>query len=316
MIQILLYPFTFSVHASTFPSLLTSTDSISCSGVNPVYYPFVLDFCRNICNGYLIIDIFWNATRVCSGEYAEIGSVNWYGLTYEEIVLLVAPRFHIIGKKIRRNNLSITINILMDQGRTELGTILGKDEDYRSGRLGTYHYKQHISLLPNIDDLPCSKILRPLYPNEFEFVKVEMSEWIAASRLRLSRTIMAIKFLWLCRIHKIPVTFKEVAHDFGISTKSLMQRLSQSEYIPPLSAADYVGRCSGYLNIPDAVRNKAITLINDGYIDGSSPTVRAGYAILIASKAYGVKIRTSDVAQALKVSAVAIRNKFRRWEKK
>ena len=69
---------------------------------------------------------------------------------------------------------------------------------------------------------------------------------------------MAIKFLWSCRIHKIPVIFKEVAYDFNISTKSLMQRLSQSEYIPPLSAVDYVGRCSGYLNIPDAVRNKLL----------------------------------------------------------
>jgi SAM-dependent methyltransferase len=283
--------------------------------IDPVYYPFVLDFCRNICNGYLIIDIFWNVTRICPGEYAEIGSVNWYGLTYEEIVLLIAPRFHIIGKKIQRNDSSITINILMDQGQTELGTILGKDVDYHSGRLRTYHYRRHIRMFPNIDDLPCAKILRPLYPNEFEFVKVEMSEWIATSQLRLTRTLIAIKFLWLCRIHKIPVTFKEVAYDFRISTKLLMQRLSQSEYIPPLRAADYVGRCSGHLNIPDAVRNKAITLIDNDYIEGSSPTVMAGYAIVIAAKAYGLKIRTSDVAEALKVSAVAIRNKFKKWEK-
>lgn len=283
--------------------------------IDPVYYPYILDFCKNICTGHLIIDIFWNVTRICPGEYTEIGSVNWYGLTYEEIVLLIAPRFHIIGKKTYRNNSAITINILMDQGQTELGTIIGKDAYYHFGRVGAYHYRQHISLLPNIDDLPCTKILRPLYPNEFEFVKVEMSEWIAASQLRLSRTIMAIKFLWLCRIHKIPVTFKEVAHDFRISTKSLMQRLSQSEYIPPLRATDYVGRCSGYLNLPDAVRNKAIKLIDDGYIDGSSPTVRAGYAILIAAKTYGLKIRTLDVAEALKVSVVAIRNKLKRREK-
>lgn len=268
-----------------------------------------------ICNGYLIIDIFWNAARVCPGEYAEISSVNWYGLTYEEIVLLIAPRFHIIGKRIHRNNLSFTINILMDQGQTELGTISGKVVDYHSGRLKTYHYNRHMMMLPSIDDLPCSKILGSLYANEFEFVRVEMSEWIAASQLRLSRTFMAIKFLWLCRIHKIPVTFKEVVHDFNISSKSLMQRLSQNEYIPPLSAIDYVGRCSGYLNIPDAVRNKAITILDTVYFDGSSPTVMAGYAILNAAKSYGLKIRTSDVAEALKVSTVAIRNKFRSEKK-
>lgn len=284
--------------------------------IDPVYYPFVLDFCRNICNGYLIIDIYWNAARVCPGEYAEIGSVNWYGLTYEEIVLLIAPRFHIIGKRIHKNNLSFTINILMDHGQTELGTISGKAVDYHSRKLRTYHHKRHMKILPNIDDLSCSKILSSLYANEFEFVRVEMSEWIAASQLRLSRTLMAIKFLWLCRIHKIPVTFKEVAYDFNISTKSLMQRLSQNEYIPPLSAVDYVGRCSGYLNLPDAVRNKAITILDTGHIDGSSPTVMAGYAILFAAKSYGLKIRTFDVARTLKVSTVAIRNKFRRNEKK
>jgi hypothetical protein len=57
--------------------------------IDPVYYPIVLDFCRKICCGYMAIGVFWNPSRLRVGDFTKIGTVNWYGLTYEELVTLL-----------------------------------------------------------------------------------------------------------------------------------------------------------------------------------------------------------------------------------
>jgi hypothetical protein len=48
-------------------------------------YPLIFDSCRRISKKYLAIDIFWNPSRLGPGEFTKIGSVNWYGSTYEEL---------------------------------------------------------------------------------------------------------------------------------------------------------------------------------------------------------------------------------------
>jgi hypothetical protein len=57
--------------------------------IDPVYYPIVLDFRRKICCGYMAIGVFWNPSRLRVGDFTKIGTVNWYGLTYEELVTLL-----------------------------------------------------------------------------------------------------------------------------------------------------------------------------------------------------------------------------------
>jgi SAM-dependent methyltransferase len=68
--------------------------------IDPVYYPLVFDLCKDISKKYLAIDVFWNPSRLSPGEFSKIGSVNWYGLTYEELVGIVAPRFLILNQRI------------------------------------------------------------------------------------------------------------------------------------------------------------------------------------------------------------------------
>lgn len=66
-----------------------------------------------------------------------------------------------------------------------------------------------------------------------------MTQWIQNS-YRITPSLATARFLWYCRINKIPATFNEVCKDFGISTKRVMQNMSETDYIPALGAAAYV----------------------------------------------------------------------------
>lgn len=276
--------------------------------IEPVYYPIILDFCRNVCKGYIVLDVFWNPSRIAPGELTKIGSVNWYGLTYEELVTSLAPNFSIVSDRFLKTDIAILINILLKEGKTPLGSVLKRSYEYYSDRLRRNHSHgttvRRIRRMFNIEELQCIRLLSPLYLGEFDIVRTEMTQWIQNSE-RVKPSLMAAKFLWLCRINKIPVMFKEVSRDFGISTRKLMQMLSEADYVPALGSADYVDRLAKQLYLSDAIRDKAKELIGNS-LGGSSPTVRACCAILKAADALGVKISKSEIASALDVSTVAI----------
>lgn len=273
-----------------------------------MYYPLILDFCRNICSGFVIIDVFWNPQKVLPSQFTQIDSINWYGLTYEEIFLLVAPRFHLLGHNIRKTNIAVIINLLMGLGETTIDTVLSDDPYYSFQRLRLYpsSNNKRTKSPPKIDEFMVMKALGLHYPSQFDLVKQEMSDWIAENNGKLSTTLMASKFLFLCRINKIPVTFREVARDFKISTKALMHVLYTTEYVPPLKVDDYIKRCSKILDIPELVTKTAIDMINTNLPRGSSPSVLAGVDIVQAAKINRFKIKKVEVAGALNISPVAI----------
>jgi hypothetical protein len=37
----------------------------------------------------MAIGVFWNPSRSRVGDFTKIGTVNWYGLTFEELVTLL-----------------------------------------------------------------------------------------------------------------------------------------------------------------------------------------------------------------------------------
>jgi transcription initiation factor TFIIIB Brf1 subunit/transcription initiation factor TFIIB len=82
---------------------------------------------------------------------------------------------------------------------------------------------------------------------------------------------------------QIPAMFNEVSKDFGISTKRVMQTMSEVDYVPALGAAEYVDRLSKQLGLDDFVRGTAIDLVSKN-IGGSSPTIRACCAMIKAIK--------------------------------
>jgi hypothetical protein len=79
---------------------------------------------QHVCSGYVALGIFWNPSRLGVGEFIEIDRVNWYGLTYEEIVTLLAPRFRIVNAKVHRTNIAVMINMLLTEGQTSLEKVL------------------------------------------------------------------------------------------------------------------------------------------------------------------------------------------------
>jgi hypothetical protein len=70
------------------------------------------------------LGIFWNPSRLGVGEFIEIDRVNWYGLTYEEIVTLLAPSSRIVNDKVHRTNIAVMINMLLTEGQTSLEKVL------------------------------------------------------------------------------------------------------------------------------------------------------------------------------------------------
>lgn len=276
--------------------------------IEPIYYPLILDFCKRICKGYIVLDVFWNPTRLGPGELIKIGSVSWYGLTYEELVTMLAPNFSIVCDRFLRTDVAILINMILKEGQTPLENVLKKNYEYYSGRARRYRgygtSLRRAKRIINIDELESVKLLGSIYPSEFDLVRTEMMQWIQNTE-GIKPSIAAAKFLCLCRINKIPVMFKEVTRDFGISTRKLMQIMSETDYVPALDPEDYIERLSKQLHFSDTILNKAKDLVGES-LGGSSPTVRACCAVLKAAKAHNIKIRMSEVASALEVSTVAI----------
>lgn len=274
--------------------------------IDPVYYPMILDFCKQVCRGYLVIDIFWNPSRVGPGEFQMIGSVNWYGLTYEELVTMLAPNFSIVSNRLLKNDTAALMNVVLKEGQTPLVRVLERHCEYYSDRqrrcssTSTRVPRKKI----NIDELECVKLLTPYYLGEFDFVKSEFFQWLEMYG-KAPPALMASRFLLFCRTNRIPVMIKEVARDFGISTRTLTQTMSEIDYLPALGPEEYIERLVRQLQLSDAIKDSAKAQVLTS-LGGKSPIVRAASAVLRAAKGSQHGIKKSDVARALNVSIVSI----------
>lgn len=284
--------------------------------IDPVYYPIILDFCGQVSSGHLAIDAFWNPSRLRVGEFTKIGSVSWYGLTYEELVTLIAPRFNIIDNTFVKTDVAVRISMALTGGCTPLSSVLKRNNEYYSGRIrhcDSYSHRTTCRMVRriNIDELECTKLLSSIYPSEFDFVRTEITEWIQNSET-VRVPLMAAKFLWLCRMNKIPVMLNEVSRDFGISKKKIIETMSETEYILPLTAIDYIDRLSKQLVLPDLVGQQAKNLIQNGNVRGTSPTIIAACAIIEAAELIGFRIMKGTIASALDVILAGVRMALRK----
>jgi ubiquinone/menaquinone biosynthesis C-methylase UbiE len=280
--------------------------------IDPVYYPLVLDFCRSVSKKYVAIDVFWNPARINVNEIIQIGSVNWYGLTYEELLTLVAPRFQILNSRVRKSNLSVATNMLLTEGSTSIKDTLGRNYEYNSNRirrLRTHSIRESNYKIKsiNITEIECIRILSSYYPAEMDYVKTEYTQWIEAPGRILTPALVAAKFLWLCRINKIPLMLNEISRGFGVRKKDVVHLLSEGDYIPPLNASDYVNRISLQLNLPGNTKDRALRLIEEiDNINGTSPIIKACCAVLLATEETGLHLARGKVAAAMGVTTPAL----------
>jgi SAM-dependent methyltransferase len=288
--------------------------------IDPVYYPLIFDFCKKVSSGCLLIDVFWNPSRVSEGERMLFDDVSWYGLSYEELATLVAPRFNILSDKILRNDIAVVINMALTHGETPFSSILSKQFEYYSGRIlgrrDTGKLHRSSTGRPrtpkfNVDDLPCARLLSSIYPDRFDFVRSELQQWLELNR-RIPITYVAAKLLYLCRSAKIPILLDEVSRDFGIPIKGLLATQSIS-YIPSLEPSEYVERIVRQLQLRELEEIAKKSVIRDGLI-GCSPSVRACCAIFTAAEHSGIALKINHLAVTASVTAVAIRNALNRLE--
>jgi SAM-dependent methyltransferase len=280
--------------------------------VEPSFYPAVFDFLHDICQGYLALDVFWNPSRCGPGSTAKIGSTTWYGIRYEDLVQLIAPRFEIIRQRVQVDESSVIINLLARRGVTPTERIITREYNYYLGQL---HVKcrgwsakrdRRLELIKRLQSLPSFALLSSIFPGEMDVVKNELSDWVQSAE-HVGTDLAAARYLWSCRSNKVPVLLREVVSDFGISAKKLLRTAEANNYIPPLRTSDYIYRACKQLRIDQETTEEAIILEGEGKIEGVSPAVRAGRAILATAAQRGMTLRTSEVAKCLSVSSTALR---------
>ena len=103
----------------------------------------------------------------------------------------------------------------------------------------------------------------------------------------------------------------EVSRDFNIPARTLLTKLSEISYVPPLSPLEYVDRIIRRLDI-QGVHDIAKELANNDNLVGCSPAVRACCAIVRGCHDSGVELKINQLAAEAHVTPVAIRNGLKR----
>lgn len=279
--------------------------------IDPVYYPSIFDFCEKAAKS-VIIDIFWNPARIRPYEFCRIGTVDWYGLIYDDLVIHLANRFRLVGSRVIHNDSSVIFNLALTKGKSGITDFIRDKYHYSS------HQTQRISycrtrkspITVRLDELSCFKLLNSLYPSELDLVQTEMKYWLETDK-EITSEKMAAKFLLTCRANKIPAIFDEVARDFEVSPKRLFRIVSDHDYLPPLNTGEYVDRLSRQLGLSESLRNEAIRII-DANLVGCNPAIRACCALLQAAHRNFNDLNISKLATAANVTSQGIRQVLRR----
>jgi transcription initiation factor TFIIIB Brf1 subunit/transcription initiation factor TFIIB len=108
----------------------------------------------------------------------------------------------------------------------------------------------------------------------------------------------------------------EISRGFGVRKKDVVHLLSESDYIPPLNASEYVNRLSLQLNLPDNTKDCALHLVEEIYnTNGTSPIIKACCAVLLATEATGLHLARGEVAATMGVTTPALRQALVRFNK-
>lgn len=159
----------------------------------------------------------------------------------------------------------------------------------------------------DINEIESVRILSSYYPAEMDYVKAEYAQWIETHDKILTPALTAAKFLWLCRINKVPIMLNEISKGFGVRKKNVIHLLSESDYIPPLGAPDYINRISLQLNLPDKSKDHALYLVKKiDSTNGTSPIIKACCAVILAAEETGLQLATGKVASV--TEGVALSN--------
>jgi transcription initiation factor TFIIB len=139
-------------------------------------------------------------------------------------------------------------------------------------------------------------------------------------RGRSTESIIAALLYTTCREHGAPRTLDEISKASGISRRDIGKTYryiarKMSIRILPAKAQDYVPRFGSLLNLSEQVQVKAVKILDEaGKYDvtsGKGPIGVAAAALYIAAVLVGEKKTQREVADAIGVTEVTIRNRYK-----
>lgn len=144
-------------------------------------------------------------------------------------------------------------------------------------------------------------------------------------RGRSMESVIAALLYAVCREMKTPRTLEEISEATGIEKREvgrnyryIARKLGMR--ILPASPEDYVPRFASMLGLSDMVQASAIRILKEAKkikaTHGKSPTGVASAALYIAAVLGGEKRTQREIADAVGVTEVTIRNRFKKLVKK
>jgi SAM-dependent methyltransferase len=284
--------------------------------INPEHYDLIADFCKIKTKRYFAIDVYWNPSHCRIGEYVQIGSRFWYGMTPKQLVEILAPRFKIRNsrKLISRQAPYLTFSFLCEPGLDDRITSTSDDLDYEllmeQTRLRAPRLPRLQSVTTShtsIDELPSVTNLGRVYPEILPSILAAIEKYRQNHKFATRRELAAV-FLHQCRNYGFPILLDEIGRDFGIPVKELLGEALNIDPIKPLKATSYIERIVRLLDLSESVRIQAHVCLDFLKQEGRSPAVLAAASVFEACEKDGASIAQKAIADAAGVSTASIRN--------
>ena len=135
--------------------------------------------------------------------------------------------------------------------------------------------------------------------------------------------LIAAVLYYSCQVNKIPRSLQEIKNIYGISSTELWKALervqkvakSSLEFRPNIKPTEFIPKIVEKLNLPPYVSTKASELLNlmhkHGLTSGKGYTALAAASIYLISALMDVKKTQKDIANALNITEVTIRNRYK-----
>lgn len=136
-------------------------------------------------------------------------------------------------------------------------------------------------------------------------------------------TLIAAVIYYSCQVNKIPKSLQDIKIMYQISSSELWKALERVqkvaktslEFKPNIRPTEYIPKIVEKLNLPPYVSTKASELVDlmhkHGLTSGKGYTALAAASVYLISTLMDVKKTQKDIANALNITEVTIRNRYK-----
>ena len=136
-------------------------------------------------------------------------------------------------------------------------------------------------------------------------------------------TLIAGILYYSCQVNKIPKSLQEIKSLYNVSSSDLWKALERIQSVaksvqgfkPTIKPTEYIPKIIEKLNLPPYVSTKASELVDlmhkNGLTSGKGYTALAAASVYLISTLMDVKRTQKEVAEALNITEVTIRNRYK-----